>query len=198
MSRPSEDEFARLQRLAYEISEELDANGFRVDQALGRHPAFNDGRAVTSVLERSIIKFSAARAASVAGVFPRKVSGGLEILSSDDGIFRSYRMKLARRRQDGSIDLVCGANSALLRTSEPEGLFERAENWILGCILTSDHHAKELFVGEIVDWVGENPVHLKLGAIIPLLPVGPPPGFTSDEEDDLGLDDLDEGDVDVA
>lgn len=194
MTRPTADELDRLRTVAHWICEHLDEHGFLVGQAVGLHKAFQGSRRPSSDLARELVVDGGRMGAARAGMFPDDSSGSLDLESFDHGnVRRSYRVKSAKRRGDGTYDLICGLGSSMLQ-QDPESLFVE-ERWVLGYMLNADFAVEEIFAAEIVGTVGEKPVHLILGEVIPLFEASPPPsGFTSDEDESLPGYEKDEGD----
>lgn len=183
---------ARVRAVADEVRETLAAESHLIDNAVSQHSAFRDGSGPAGGLERALIKYGAARGASVAGIWPERVAGGLDLVSQDGVVVRRYRLKSARRRRDGSPDVVCGAGSTLLKP--PGDSLFREERWILGFVTSDDHLIEEMFAAQIVGHHGENPVHLDLGPIVDLNGTPAPLGFTSTDEGLDGFDDEDRDD----
>lgn len=201
MTRPSQAELDRLRAVAGEICETMEADGYLVTRAVDNHASFRDGRGPSGSLERALVKHAAERGASRAGVHAERRTGGLELVSIDGRVQRTYRIKTATRKADGELDLVCGAGSTLLKSGNGESMFLE-ENWVLGFVTTDDHTIDEILVAQVIGHYGENPVHLILSDPIALTPAPSPLGFTSSDEDDLpGFEDdndADEGDTGVA
>lgn len=176
-----------MRTVAAEICETLEAEGYLVTRATDQHVAFRTGRGPAGSFERALIKHGAEKGATAAGVFAERVAGGLELISIDGNVQRNYRVKTARRNGEGAVDLVCGAGSTLLSTAPSESLLWE-ERWVLGFTMADDHTVDEIFIAEVIGHYGENPVHLRLGDLIPLAPAPAPLGFTSAEEDLEGFE----------
>ncbi len=202
MSGLSSSEKDRLQRIADEIRESMDAEGYTVTLAVAQNPAFNDTRVVTSDMHRSIVMRAARRAAGrLGGIGIEQVGTGLDLVSWDGARQRRYRVKSAPRAASGEYTVVCGAGSTLLQ-SDVEDLMWPEERWILGYNTTDDHAINEIFAAEIVDHIetASGPVRLVLGPIYPLMSAPSPAGFASSDESLEGFEDFDdfEDDADTA
>lgn len=191
MVQPSEAELTKMRAVAGEIRDSLDADAYKITNAVAQHAAFMEGSGPAGAFERALVKYAATRGASAAGVYAQRVSGGLDLISQDGNVIRNYRVKTARRRADGGLDLVCGVGSALIADTPSESFF-REERWVLGFITDDDHLIDEIFIAEIVGHRGLNPLHLELGRVYNLTPAPMPPDFTSAHEDLEGFEEDDE------
>ncbi|HEY3716988.1 MAG TPA: hypothetical protein VGL39_20880 [Jatrophihabitantaceae bacterium] len=198
MVHPSPDETRHLKAIAREMFESGEESGYLVGVATAHHPAFSRSRRPSSALERELVLDAVRRAASREGVFVEDLSGGVDLVTSDGGHIRRYRVKRGERSTSG-YRFVCGLGSSLL-TAEPDGLFVE-DRWLLGYISSDDHTLDEVVAAEVVGHRGDGggPVVLILGTVIRLSDAPPPDGFTSTDEGLSGFDDDDEaGGADVA
>lgn len=200
MSGLSSSEKDRLLRIADEIRESMDAEGYTVGVAIAQNPAFADTRVVTSDMQRSIVMRAARRAASQLGsIGIEPVGTGLDLVSWDGIVQRRYRVKSAPRSSSGEYKVVCGAGSTLLHT-DVEDLMWPEERWILGYNTTDDHAINEIFAAEIIDHIEteSGPVTLVLGPIYLLTSAPTPSGFTSSDESLEGFEDFDDFEDDAG
>lgn len=201
---PSTSELDRLHVVAYEVRESLEAEGYLVSVAVDQHQSFTADAVASSALSRAMVKEAARRGAGKAGMHVTPTAGGgLDLDSYDGNIHRSYRVKRANVRADGTYDVVCGLGSSLLHpeTTEADGTFFTEERWLLAYTMTDDHTIDELFVAHVVGHEGDGPVHLRLGTPIHLDPTTSPLGFSTDDSDDLpGFEDdqANPGDADAV
>lgn len=198
MVHPPEDEVRRLKSVAHEMCESGDESGYLVGVATGQHGSFRHSRRPSSALERELFLDAARGVASREGFFIDETNGGVDLIAGDGGDLRKYRIKRGTRAADGTYRFVCGLGSSLL-TAEADSLYSESR-WLLGYISGDDHTLEDVIAAEVVGSEGNGPVRLRLGTIIQLTGITPPPGFTSADE---GLDGFDEeegeeGDVGAA
>lgn len=194
MVHPSRHEIDRLNAVATEMIEAAAADAHTVDQALAHNMAFSTiGRRPQSALESAIVLTAAQAGASRAGLWPTTTAGGgLDVISQDGDVCRTYRVKKARKFDDGTYDVVCGAGSSLLNHPEPN-LLGTTETWVIGFVQAGDDHTiDEVFAGQVTGHHGNSIIHLDLSDVFPLTGTPTPPDFHSTDED------LDDDDVDAA
>lgn len=183
MSRPSDEEIAKLRAVAQEIHDSGDESGYLVGVATSQHRAFAKSQRPASALERELFLDAARRAGSREGLYIEEESGGLDLVAVAGTKLRKYRVKRGARTADGEYRFVCGAGSSLL-TAETNGLITE-ERWILGYLSSDDHTVDEVIAAEVIGHIGDGPVTLLLGTIITLSRTPTPGGFKSTNE---GLD----------
>jgi hypothetical protein len=175
-----------------------DESGYLVGVATGQHSAFRRSRRPASALERELFLDAARRAASREGFYLEEANGGVDLIASDGGHLRKYRVKRGARTADGGYKFVCGLGSSLLAI-EADALYMETR-WLLGYISGDDHTLEEVIAAEVIgtEGNGNGPVTLLLGTVIRLTDAPMPPGFTSTDEGLDGFDDHEGNEEDGA
>jgi hypothetical protein len=202
MSRPSSSELAPLNRIADDLFEVFSARGHRVQQALDVDPSFGSGMS-RAYLTRDLVIDSINRSSSQNCVRFDAVNGaGRELLSTEDGVLRRYRV--LRGRRDGNGELVVTVNSASAFASNEDlgDLLLRQEKWVLSWVASADGQILEVIVSEVEGYIEGRPGRLLLGQGLALGNFMPPkPGSFVPVDEDLDLvddEDLRDDDEDLG
>lgn len=197
MSSPGAVELAGLHHVARWIRDEVDESGHLIGRAVGLHPAFDESDEIASAMLRRLVLFGARDGARAVGLVPTPAYNGLDLVWSEEGVYRKYRIKKARKGRGGTFEMIVGPNSVLFQP-QPESLLGE-EQWVLGYTVTPAGDIDEVFASRVVGVTNHMVPQLVFGTVI-LLGTGPTPPtgrkFTSDDEDFLpGFEDdvADEG-----
>ena len=165
MSHLSEDSLRLLRTVAYELHEAFSERGHNIGRALGVDEAFGSGQS-RGALRRDLATHSVNRTASRIGLDPRTVmGGGCEIRTIAGSVDRRYRLRSAKRSDDGTLVVLASGDSAL---ADDPSLY-RQERWVLGLLYTPDDQISQVFVAEIMGFEEGSPGRLRLGPEICLL-----------------------------
>lgn len=191
-----QDELQALHQVADWIRDEIEESGHLVAKAVGLHNAFGETDEIASVMVRSLVVAGARRGARTVGLTPTRAHNGWDMVWSQVGIYRKYRIKKARKGRGGAFEMLVGPNSALMKPV-PESLIGE-EQWVLGYTVSVDRGVEEVFVAKIVGVTDHKVPQLVLGDTVLLGSGGPPSNggrFVSEDEDFLpgfGDDDADD------
>lgn len=181
-----QDELQALHQVADWIRDEIEESGHLVTKATGLHPAFDETDEIASTMVRSLVVASARQGARAVGLTPTRAHNGWDLVWSEVGTYRKYRIKKARKGRGGNFDMLVGANSALMKPA-PESLIGE-EQWVLGYTVSAERVIEEIFAAKILGVTDHKVPQLILGNAVLLGSGGTPPGgdrFTSDDEDFL-------------
>ncbi len=182
----SDAELAGLQQVSDWIRDELEEYGYLVAKGIQLHSAFEETEGIASAMLRSLVVSGAREGARHGGLTPTRAHNGWDLVWSEDGLYRKYRIKKAVKAKSGAFEMLVGTNSALMKPS-PESLIGE-EQWVLGFTVTASRAIEDVFAARIVDITDHKVPQLVLGAPIILGSGGTPPTggkFTSADEDFL-------------
>ncbi|PBA30411.1 hypothetical protein CKJ65_18680 [Mycobacterium intracellulare] len=195
----------RMHQLADEVREVFEERGFRIGQAVQLDPAFNTTRRPQSSLGRALFIEAIQVAASHIGLGYRTVRGGAcdvsDIVGSADRRFRVRKAGI--NPHTGDYVIMAGSESILtVSDAEADSLFT-VERWVLGYTVDDDGLIADIFAARVIGMTEESVPCLRLGPVTLLGAdgFGTPPsggGFQPAQENDLGDDDLDQGDSNDA
>lgn len=187
----SEAELASLNQVAETVREEVEASSHLVATAIELHPAFEETGDIAGAMVRRLVLHGARVGSQANALSPTSVRGGLDLVWSEEGLYRRYRIKKATRARSGSYEMMVGANSAIVASAEDNLIGD--EQWVLGFTVSETWEIADLFVARVLGMIPGKVSRLHLGAPVPLAitpPTPPDRGFTSRTEDYLpGLDD---------
>jgi hypothetical protein len=175
-----------LQHVADWIRDEVDENGHLIRRAVGLHPAFDEGNEIASAMLRRLVLFGARGGARDVGLVPTPAYNGLDLVWSEEGVYRKYRIKKARKGRAGSYEMLVGPNSVLFQAQTDSLLGE--EQWVLGYTVALTGEIDEVFAARVIGVTNHKVPQLVLGTVISLGAAPTPPTggrFTSDNEDFL-------------
>lgn len=199
----SDAELAALHLVADWIRDEVEENGYLVTKGIKLHPAFDETDGIASAMLRGLVVSGARDGARLGALTPTRAHNGWDLIWSEEGLYRKYRIKKATKSRSGAFEMLVGANSALVKLS-PESLISE-EQWVLGFTVTASRDIDDVFAAKILGVTGRRVQQLVLSAPIILgtgstLPSGGK--FVSAEEDFLpGFEDdpsADDADGSVA
>lgn len=182
----SDAELAGLHQVADWIRDEVEEYGYLVASAIELHPAFDETEGIASAMLRGLVVTGARKGAHRGGLTPTRAHNGWDLVWSEDGLYRKYRIKKAAKAKSGGFEMLVGTNSALMKPA-PESLIGE-EQWVLGFTVTASRAIEDVFAARIMDVTDHKVPQLVLGAPIILGSGGTTPTggkFTSDEEDFL-------------
>lgn len=180
------NELQALHQVADWIRDEIEESGHLVTKATGLHPAFDETDEIASAMVRSLVLVGARQGARDAGLTPTRAHNGWDLVWSEAGTYRKYRIKKARKGRDGVFEMLVGTNSALTK-AVPESLIGE-EQWVLGYTVSTDQAIQDVFAAKILGVTDHKVPQLVLGSTLLLGSGGTPPRggkFTSDDEDFL-------------
>lgn len=189
-----------MHQLADEIRETFEERGFRIGQAVELDRSFSRSRRPQSSLGRAMVLNAIEEATSRIGLGYRSVSGGgCDVIDVVDTADRRFRVRKAEIDPDtGDYKIMSPSDSILtIADAEPDSLL-LAERWVLGYTVDDDGLIVDIFAARVLGITDEAVPRLQLGSVT-LLGAGdsatpPSGGFQPPDEDDLGDDDLDQGD----
>lgn len=182
MNALSDAERAGLHDVAGWIRDEVEENGHLVDKGIGLHPAFDEQDDIASAMLRGLVLFGARHGARTCGLVPTRAYNGLDLVWSEDGVYRKYRIKKAKKGKTGAFEMLVGTNSVLWQPQAESLIVE--EQWVLGYTVSATRNIDEVFAAKVIGITSHKVPHLVFGTII-LLGSGsttPPGKFTSDDE----------------
>lgn len=191
------DELQALHEVADHIQDEIEVCVHLVTKATGLHPAFDETDEIASAMVRSLVVAGARQGARAVGLTPTRAHNGWDLVWSEEGIYRKFRIKKAKRGKNGAFQMLVGTNSALTNPL-PQNLIGE-EQWVFGYTTTSDRMIDAVFAAPILGVTDHKIPQLVLGNPVLLGSGGTPSGggkFTSDDEDFLpGFEGDAEGDA---
>lgn len=202
MSQPLPDPVLGIVHgLVCRMEEGLQAQSHTVDQAIRKNPSF-DANWVESGLMRAVI----AGVAYPLGGPDLRIDdlgmGGVEAVSSYEGVERRFRMRKARRNRWGELVVTVSSDSFLTLVAKNPTLFDGEEQWdapapsiqqwVLAYMLQPGTRTfLEVSAGRVVDFLGSRPPYrLVLADQVRIPHSAPlPPDFKPATEEDLDLGD---------
>lgn len=197
MVSQSATELAGLHDVAGWIRDEVEEHGHLIRRAVDLHPAFDESDDIASAMLRRLVLFGARGGARDVGLTPTAAYNGLDLVWSEEGVYRKYRIKKARKGRAGAFEMLVGPNSVLFQP-QPDSLIGE-EQWVLGYTVTAAGDIDEVFAARVVGVTSHKVPQLIFGTVIMLGTAPTPPTggrFISDDEDFLpgfGEDDAAEG-----
>lgn len=159
MSHLPEEVLRSLRVVAHELHETFSERGHNVGRALSVDEAFGSGQS-RGALRRDLAIDAVNRTASRIGLEPHTVmGGGCEIRTLSDGVDRRYRLRRARRLDDGTLEVLASGDSAF---ADDPRLFTK-ERWVLGVLYTPDDQISQVVVAEVIGFEQGSPGRLRLG-----------------------------------
>lgn len=199
----SDAELAALHLVADWIRDEVEENGYLVTKGIKLHPAFDETDGIASAMLRSLVVAGARDGARLGGLTPTRAHNGWDLVWSEEGLYRKYRIKKSTKSRSGAFEMLVGTNSALIRL-RPESLIGE-EQWVLGFTVTASRDIDDVFAAKILGVTERQVPKLVLSTPVLLGTESTPPTrgkFISDEEDFLpGFEDdesADDADGSVA
>lgn len=186
MATPGAIELAGLHDVAGWIRDEVEEHGHLIRRAVGLHPAFEESDEIASAMLRRLVLFGARGGARNVGLSPTAAYNGLDLVWSEEGVYRKYRIKKARRGRGGAFEMLVGPNSVLFQP-QPDSLIGE-EQWVLGYTVASEGDIDEVFAAPVVGVTSHKVPQLVFGTVIMLGTAPTPPTggkFVSDDEDFL-------------
>lgn len=180
------EELRALHQVADWIRDEVEESGYLVAKATDLHPAFGETGELASLMVRNLVVSGARQGARTVGLTPTQAHNGWDLVWSEVGTYRKYRIKKARKGRYGAFEMLVGTNSSLMKAL-PESLIGE-EQWVLGYTVSADRGIEEVFAAKILGVTDHKVPQLVLGTSVSLGSGDPPPHggkFTSKEEDFL-------------
>ncbi len=185
----------QLQDLAFEVREVFGERGYRIEVALSVDPSFNES-GNRSALVRSMVKDAIRTGASRWGVdFEDAAGGALDIRFDLGSRILVFRVKKAKRRADGTLQIITNTASSWGLMDEDRLVPE--EQWVFAFV-AKDSNIEGLSVAPVLGVTQKIPGYFILGDETLLNGgVDAPRGFSSDNDDSLpGFEeDEDEGEL---
>lgn len=184
----------QLQDLAFEVREVFGERGHLIDVALSADPSFNEA-GNRSALVRSMVKSAVRTGASRWGVDFEDTMGALDIRFDLGSQVLVFRVKKAKRRADGTLQIITNTASSWGLMDEESLIPE--EQWVFAFV-ANDSTIEELSVAPVLGVTEKIPGYLILGNETLLNDgEGTPRGFSGDNDEFLpGFeDDEDEGEA---
>ena len=192
MSRPSDFELGKLDRIADDLFEVFDERGHRVDEAMSVDPAFGSGQSRAWV-RRDLAVDTVIVAASTIAVDFRPVNGAGREFRFLSNVDRRYRF--LRGRRDDRDRLHVSVNSASSLTVDPSGGLYPFEQWVVVWVM-SDTVIAEVVACEVTGVTYGRPGELIFGEMISLgkaeSRIDRQRRFQADVDDDIFGDEGDE------
>lgn len=177
---------AGLHDIAGWIRDEVEENGHLIDRGVALHPAFDESDDIASGMLRRLVLYGARHGARAVGLVPTRAYNGLDLVWSEPGVYRKYRIKKAKKGRAGAFEMLVGPNSALF-LPQAESLIGE-EQWVLGYTVSSTRDIDDVFAAKVIGVTAHKVPQLIFGAVITLGSGGVPPSggrFTSDADDFL-------------
>lgn len=195
MSSPHGQELHNLNAIATHVMEVFGARGHNVESAMRTDDAFDRGYCQSS-LTRALVEDAVEEASKGVGMPRPSVPGGALELGHYDGFEeRRYRVRKAKRLEDGSLHVLNHSDSGLTPAPPDEPQFFDTKQWVFAWIPDDQNNMiQEIVAAEVVDFITGSPGRLVFGSEVSLgSPIDPfPAGFQPSDEDLEGFED-DEG-----
>jgi hypothetical protein len=198
MSHLPQSTLAILAEVARTVDEKLQADGYRIAQAIRADRAFDEGW-IESTLLRAVVADAVSRSGATVACLP---NGGREVSVVDGCVERTFRVRKASRDGRG-LKILAGSDSVFSRPAVLEpSLFpairpEVRERWILAFVVDDALALQEVVAARPIEFINSKPGRLRLVDEV-ALPIGsPPPERFEGKADDLDIPPDDEtGDED--